>query len=128
MSDDLDKYIEMRQELEVMTHAELVEEVINRMKFQQQIVIDNWNENKELRKEVQDSRRFLESTYENLKKWNEDLDEIVAKGLYWKRSFYVLLMLMIIVLIYSFTQTLNPAKCGVNYFQTNATERWFFYA
>ena len=52
MSDDLDEYIEMRQELEVMTHAELVEEVINRMKFQQQIVIDNWNENKELRKEV----------------------------------------------------------------------------
>lgn len=40
MSDDLDEYIEMRQELEVMTHAELVEEVINRMKFQQQIVID----------------------------------------------------------------------------------------
>ncbi|WP_441368250.1 hypothetical protein [Acinetobacter lwoffii] len=105
MSDDLDEYIEMRQELEVMTHGELVEEVINRMKFQQQIVIDNWNENKELRKEVQDSRRFLESTSENFKKWNEDLDEIVAKGLYWKRSFYVLLVLMIIVLIYSFTQT-----------------------
>ena len=105
MSDDLDEYIEMRQELEVMTHAELVEEVINRMKFQQQIVIDNWNENKELRKEVQDSRRFLESTSENFKKWNEDLDEIVAKGLYWKKSFYVLLVLMIIVLIHSFIQT-----------------------
>lgn len=105
MSDDLDEYIEMRQELEAMTHAELVEEVISRMKFQQQIVIDNWNENKELRKEVQDSRRFLESTSENFKKWNEDLDEIVAKGLYWKRSFYVLLVLMIIVLIYSFIQT-----------------------
>ena len=105
MSDDLDEYIEMRQELEVMTHAEPVEEVINRMKFQQQIVIDNWNENKELRKEVQDSRRFLESTSENFKQWNEDLDEIVAKGLYWKKSFYVLLVLMIIILIYSFTQT-----------------------
>lgn len=105
MSDDLDEYIEMRQELEVMTHAELVEEVINRMKFQQQIVIDNWNENKELRKEVRDSRRFIESTSENFKKWNEDLDEIVAKGLYWKKSFYVLLVLMIIILIYSFTQT-----------------------
>ena len=105
MSDYLDEYIEMRQELEAMTHVELVEEVINRMKFQQQIVIDNWNENKELRKEVQDSRRFLESTSENFKKWNEDLDEIVAKGLYWKRSFYVLLVLMIIVLIHSFIQT-----------------------
>ena len=105
MSDDLDEYIEMRQELEVMTHVELVEEVINRMKFQQQIVIDNWNENKELRKEVYDSRRFLESTSENFKKWNGDLDEIVTKGLYWKRSFYVLLVLMIIVLIYSFLQT-----------------------
>ena len=105
MSDDLDEYIEMRQEIEAMTHSELVEEVINRMKFQQQIIIDNWNENKELRKEVQDSRRFLESTSENFKKWNKDLDEIVAKGLYWKRSFYVLLVLMIIILIYSFTQT-----------------------
>lgn len=105
MSDDLDEYIEMRQELKAMTHAELVEEVINRMKFQQQIVIDNWNENKELRKEVQDSRRFLESTSKNFKKWNEDLGEIVAKGLYWKRSFYVLLVFMIIILIYSFTQT-----------------------
>ena len=105
MSDDLDEYIEMRQEIEAMTHSELVEEVINRMKFQQQIIIDNWNENKELRKEVQDSRRFLESTSENFKKWNKDLDEIVAKGLYWKRSFYVLLVLMIIVLIHSFIQT-----------------------
>ena len=105
MNDDLDEYIEMRQELEVMTHAELVEEVINRMKCQQQIGVDNWNENKELRKEVQDSRRLLESTSENFKKWNEDLDEIVAKGLYWKRSFYVLLVLMIIVLIHSFIQT-----------------------
>ncbi len=101
-SSDPDEYIEMRQELEAMTHAELVDEVINRMKFQQQIIIDNWNENKELRKEVQDSRRFLESTSENFKKWNEDLDEIVAKGLYWKRSFHVLLFLLVVVLIYSF--------------------------
>ncbi len=102
---DPEEYIDMRQELEAMTHAELVDEVINRMKFQQQIIVDNWNENKELRKEVVDSRKFLNSTSEKFTKWNEDLEEIVAKGLYWKKSFYVLLFLMIVVLIYSFFQT-----------------------
>lgn len=36
---------------------------------------------------IMDSRKFLNSTSEKFTKWNEDLEEIVAKGLYWKRSF-----------------------------------------
>ena len=66
---DPEEYIDMRQELEGMTHAELVDEVINRMKIQQQIIVDNWNENKELRKEVVDSNRinvFIEPIFNSI--------------------------------------------------------------
>ncbi|WP_312970838.1 hypothetical protein [Acinetobacter gerneri] len=106
MSDiDQEEYLEMRHELEAMTHSELVDEVINRMKFQQQIIIDNWNENKGLRKEVQESRDFIIKTADQIQKWEDGLEAIISKCLYWQRSFYLLLFLMIVTLIYSFIQT-----------------------
>lgn len=98
---DREEYLELRQELEAMTHAELIDEVVNRMKFQQQIVIDNWHENKELRQEVQQSRQFITDTADQIEKWEKDVASIVAKTLYWKRSFYVLLCLVVATLALS---------------------------
>lgn len=102
---DEEEYDDIRKDLQELTYSELVEEVINRMKFQQQIIIDNWNENKELRKEVQQSRQFITNTETQIQKWEKDIDKIVSKCLYWQRSFYLLLFLMTVTLIYSFTQT-----------------------
>lgn len=102
---DEEEYDDIRKDLQELTYSELVEEVINRMKFQQQIIVDNWNENKELRKEVQQSRQFITNTETQIQKWEKDIDKIVSKCLYWQRSFYLLLFLMTVTLIYSFTQT-----------------------
>ena len=101
-TDDYDEYQEIRQELEAMTHSELVTEVISRIKSQRQMLIDNWHETKELRKEVQDTRCFITDTADQIQKWEEDVSAIVAKGLYWKRSFYILLGLMLATLTLSF--------------------------
>lgn len=104
MSDiDQEEYLEIRQELEAMTHAELVTEVLSRMKFQQRMIVDNWNESKELRQEVQQSRKFITDTADQIQKWEEDVDLIIAKALYWKRSFYILLGLVIATLMLSYS-------------------------
>lgn len=99
-----DEYLDIRQELKDMTHSELVEEVISRIESQRQMLVDNWHENKELRQEVQDSRKFITDTADQIQKWEDDVALVIAKGLYWKRSFYLLLFLIIITLIFTFTQ------------------------
>lgn len=101
-TDDYDEYQEIRQELEAMTHSELVTEVISRIKSQRQMLIDNWHETKELRKEVQDSRGFITDTADQIQKWEEDVALVIAKTLYWKRSFYILLGLILMTLTFSF--------------------------
>lgn len=104
-TDDYDEYQEIRLELEAMTHSELVTEVISRIKSQRQMLIDNWHETKELRKEVHDSRSFITDTADQIQKWEEDVTSVVAKGLYWKRSFYLLLTLIMITLIFTYIQS-----------------------
>lgn len=99
-----DEYLDIRQELKDVTHSELVEEVISRIESQRQMLVDNWHENKELRQEVQDSRKFITDTADQIQKWEDDVALVIAKGLYWKRSFYLLLFLIIITLIFTFTQ------------------------
>lgn len=99
-----DEYLDIRQELKDMTHSELVEEVISRIESQRQMLVDNWHENKELRQEVQDGRKFITDTADQIQKWEDDVALVIAKGLYWKRSFYLLLFLIIITLIFTFTQ------------------------
>ncbi|MFC2996451.1 hypothetical protein ACFODO_14510 [Acinetobacter sichuanensis] len=104
-TDDYDEYQEIRLELEAMTHSELVIEVISRIKSQRQMLIDNWHETEELRKEVHDSRSFITDTADQIQKWEEDVTSVVAKGLYWKRSFYLLLTLIMITLIFTYIQS-----------------------
>ena len=104
-TDDYDEYQEIRQELEAMTHSELVTEVISRIKSQRQMLIDNWHETKELRKEVQDSRGFITDTADQIQKWEEDVALVIAKTLYWKRSFYLLLVLIMITLIFTYIRS-----------------------
>ncbi|MBF7693955.1 hypothetical protein [Acinetobacter pollinis] len=99
-----DEYIDIRQELEIMTHAELVAEVIARIKDQRKMLVDNWHENKELKQELQDSRKFITDTAEQIQKWEDDVALVIAKGLYWKRSFYFLLFLVSIMFILTFNQ------------------------
>ncbi|ESK41082.1 hypothetical protein P256_00067 [Acinetobacter nectaris CIP 110549] len=99
-----DEYIDIRQELEIMTHAELVAEVISRIKDQRKMLVDNWHENKKLKQEVQDSRKFITDTADQIQKWEDDVALVIAKGLYWKRSFYFLLFLVSIMFILTLNQ------------------------
>lgn len=99
---DEDEYLEIRHELEGMMHSELVAEVITRIKSQRQMLIDNWHDNKKLRQEVQESRSFITNTADQIERWEKDVAIVVAKGLYWKKSFYVLLSLMVTTLALSF--------------------------
>ena len=99
-----DEYIDIRQELEAMTHSELVTEVITRIESQRQMLVDNWHENKKLKQEVQDSRKFITDTADQIQKWEDDVALVIAKGLYWKRSFYFLLFLVSIMFILTLNQ------------------------
>lgn len=99
-----DEYIDIRQELEAMTHSELVTEVITRIESQRQMLVDNWHENKKLKKEVQDSRKFITDKADQIQKWEDDVALVIAKGLYWKRSFYFLLFLVSIMFILTLNQ------------------------
>lgn len=99
-----DEYIDIRQELETMTHSELVTEVIARIKDQRKMLVDNWHENKELKQELQDSRKFITDTADQIQKWEDDVALVIAKGLYWKRSFYFILFLVGIMFIFTLNQ------------------------
>ena len=103
--DQDDEYFDIRQELEAMTHSELVKEVISRIESQRQMLVDNWHENKELRQEVQDSRKFINDTADQIQKWEDDVALVIAKTLYWKRSFYLLLFLIMFTLIFTHIQS-----------------------
>ena len=50
MSDHDDEFEYIRTELEALSKDKLIQEVISRIQDQQQMLIDNWHDNKEIRR------------------------------------------------------------------------------
>lgn len=99
---EVDDFLEVREELQSMTHSELVDEVIIRMQSQQRMLIENWHSTKDLRKQNSDYRKMVFDCGEALDKSSDVIDVMAKKIKYWKNSFWFLAFLVMLTLLATF--------------------------
>lgn len=99
---EVDDFLEVREELQCMTHSELVDEVIIRMQSQQRMLIDNWHSTKELRQQNSEYRKMVFDCGEALDKSSDVIERMAQKIKYWKSSFWLLAFLVMLTLLASF--------------------------
>ncbi|PKF33416.1 hypothetical protein [Acinetobacter proteolyticus] len=99
---EVDDFLEVREELQSMTHSELVDEVIIRMQSQQRMLIENWHNTKDLRKQNSDYRKMVFDCGEALDKSSDAIDVMAKKIKYWKNSFWFLAFLVMLTLLATF--------------------------
>ncbi|ENU24194.1 hypothetical protein F993_01510 [Acinetobacter proteolyticus] len=99
---EVDDFLEVREELQSMTHSGLVDEVIIRMQSQQRMLIENWHSTKDLRKQNSDYRKMVFDCGEALDKSSDVIDVMAKKIKYWKNSFWFLAFLVMLTLLATF--------------------------
>jgi len=99
---EVDDFLEVREELQSMTHSELVDEVIIRIQSQQRMLIDNWHSTEDLRKQNSDYRKMIFDCSEAMEKSTEAMERMVQRIKYWKNSFWFLAFLVMLTLLATF--------------------------
>lgn len=102
MSDHDDEFEYIRTELEALSKDELIQEVISRIQDQQKMLIDNWHDNKEIRRQNAEYRKSIATGLEAMERFNALTEVLLVKIQYWKNSFWILIFLIMLTLIFSY--------------------------